>query len=42
MFIRMGKARIRRGILDSKKQGELIEGLYKKFTNKNNDNKGNI
>ena len=30
-FIRLEKARIRREILDTKKQGELILELYKKF-----------
>lgn len=35
--IRKEKARIRRQILDTKKQKELIEELYKK-----NDNKRNI
>jgi hypothetical protein len=30
-FIRFEKARIRREVLDSKKQEELIQQLYKKF-----------
>ena len=30
-FIRFGKARIRREVLDSEKQEELIQQLYKKF-----------
>ena len=31
-FIRREKARIRREVLDVKKQEELIEGIYKKFS----------
>lgn len=34
-FIRKEKARIRRENLDSKKQGELIEKLYEKVSQKN-------
>ncbi|MFH1820606.1 MAG: hypothetical protein ABH805_01710 [Candidatus Nealsonbacteria bacterium] len=40
-FIRLEKARIRRGVLDAKSQKELIDELYKKHL-KANDNTGNI
>ena len=38
-FIRLEKARIRREILDTKKQGELILELYKKFPKKNENSR---
>ena len=40
-FIRQEKARIRREILDIKKQEELISQLYKKFLKKD-ENKRNL
>lgn len=33
-FIRLAKARIRREVLDSKKQNELIEQIYQRFIKK--------
>ncbi|KPJ73252.1 hypothetical protein AMJ48_02200 [Parcubacteria bacterium DG_74_1] len=33
-FIRQEKARIRREVLDTKKQGELINQLYQRFLKK--------
>jgi len=46
-FIRKEKARIRRQVLDLKKQEELITNLYLRFlknnfNNKKNENKGNF
>lgn len=42
-YIRKEKARIRREVLDYKKQKELIKELYKKFSpDKKNENKTNI
>jgi hypothetical protein len=40
-YIRLEKARIRRQVLDIKKQGELISDLYKKLSKQNADS-GNI
>jgi hypothetical protein len=40
-FIRREKARIRREVLDIKKQGELIAELYKKIV-KEDENKRNL
>jgi len=40
-FIRQEKARIRREVLDIKKQEELIKELYKKFI-KQDENKRNL
>jgi len=40
-YIRGEKARIRREVLDTEDQKELIDGLYKKHL-KENDNTGNI
>ncbi len=42
-YIRKEKARIRREVLDYKKQKKLIKELYKKFLlNKKNENKTDI
>jgi hypothetical protein len=42
-YIRKEKARIRREVLDTKDQKELIDKLYKKHSQaKENDNTGNI
>jgi len=40
-FIRREKARIRREILDIKKQEELIEEIYKKYDHQGNPKTGN-
>ena len=40
-FIRQEKARIRREVLDTKKQEELINQLYQRFLKKN-ENKRNL
>ena len=36
-YIRLEKARIRREVLDLKKQNEMIEQLYKKYQRKNDN-----
>jgi len=40
-FIRREKARIRREILDIKKQEELIKEIYKKYDHQGNPKTGN-
>ena len=40
-FIRRKKARLRREVLDIKKQKELIEEIYKKYDHQGNPKTGN-
>jgi len=40
-FIRREKARLRREVLDIKKQKELIEEIYKKYDHQRNPKTGN-